>query len=147
MKHSSPYLPKGDCVHRGLYRVLARNIKLAVYNETVGEFLGIREKFGNRFVDGEKHWDEKYFATCKPVELLPDQLPVDIEPIERLPGLVCITCGEPVQEEMDMETKSYPHLSATQCEEKYGCYRGNRALFDWLEKMAEKYLVNEPEAV
>lgn len=40
-----------------LYRVDARNFKLAVYDGD-GGFIGVRHKFGGRFLDTERHWDE-----------------------------------------------------------------------------------------
>lgn len=50
------------------------------------EFIGIRTKFGSRYLDGEEHWDEgPPYGTCTPVELLPDELPADIHAAEFLP--------------------------------------------------------------
>lgn len=65
------------CQHRKLYRLLARNIKIGVWNDERQEFLGIREKFGSRFIDSENHWDAPNFATACPLEVI-GELPEDI---------------------------------------------------------------------
>ena len=45
-----------DCVKGRLYRFRARNFNLGVFDGKKG-FIGIREKFGSRFLDTEYHWD------------------------------------------------------------------------------------------
>lgn len=73
-----PYLPREACKHRHLYRIQSRNLPLGVWNETTKGFVGIRLKFGSRYLFEEYHWDEPEFATAKPTELL-EPLPDDIE--------------------------------------------------------------------
>lgn len=85
-------IPIEKCVNRKLYKLLARNIKIGVYQREPKHpsvatpespewyhFYGIREKFGNRFVDAENHWDAKEFASCCPMEEigeLPDHISI-----------------------------------------------------------------------
>jgi len=69
-----------DLQDRKLYRLLARNIKIGVWNAARQEFLGIREKFGRRFIDAELHWDAPAFATAAPIEVLgelPEHIALD----------------------------------------------------------------------
>ena len=63
--------------HRWLYRLLARNIKIGVWDADKQEFLGIRTKFGGRYIDSENHWDAKHFATACPMEEM-EELPAEI---------------------------------------------------------------------
>ena len=45
-----------DCIEGRLYRFRARNFKSGIYDGK-GGFIGIREKFGNRYLFTEFHWD------------------------------------------------------------------------------------------
>lgn len=139
MRQAAEYIPKEACVHRRLYRVLARTFGIGVYNIATSGFCGIREKFGQEYVFEEYHWDCEQFASCKPVELLPETLPVDIEPIEHLPILVCTDCLQPMDPSVPMSKEGDRHLEPTECTGRYGKYRSNQALFDWLRKMELKY--------
>jgi hypothetical protein len=68
--------------HRWLYRLLARNIKIGVWDADHQEFLGIRTKFGDRYIDSENHWDAEHFATACPMEEigeLPDNISLSEE--------------------------------------------------------------------
>lgn len=66
-----------DLQDRKLYRLLARNIKIGVWEAVSQQFLGIRTKFDSRFIDGEYHWDAPAYATACPLEVI-GQLPDDI---------------------------------------------------------------------
>lgn len=71
------YIPLEQCETGCVYRVNARNFKLAVFDGV--SFIGIREKFGNRFLDSENHWDAPDFATCKPIEKTEHRVPESIK--------------------------------------------------------------------
>lgn len=45
-----------DCIKGHIYRLKSRNLSFGVFNGKDG-FIGIREKFGDRFLDTEYHWD------------------------------------------------------------------------------------------
>lgn len=75
-KQQASYIPLPECQERKLYRLLARNISIGVFNPEQG-FIGIRTKFGSRFLDSENHWDAPEFATAKPVEVI-GELPAEI---------------------------------------------------------------------
>jgi hypothetical protein len=70
------YILLEDCEVGCVYRVEARNFKLAVFDGK--SFIGIREKFGNRFLDSENHWDAPDHATCKPIEKTEHRAPEEI---------------------------------------------------------------------
>lgn len=59
----------------------SRNLSHAVFNGETG-FIGIRLKFGSRFLDTEYHWDMGApHGTLRPLEDL-GLIPDDIEPVE-----------------------------------------------------------------
>lgn len=78
-----PYLPREECKDRHLYRIASRNLPIGVWRSETKSFVGIRLKFGARFLDEENHWDEPAYATAKPLELL-----------EPLPDGIALTVSE-----------------------------------------------------
>jgi hypothetical protein len=57
-----------DCVERAIYRLSSRNLSVGVYNGK-GGFIGIRTKFGSRYLDTEYHRDTGApFGTVTPFE-------------------------------------------------------------------------------
>lgn len=69
-----------ECQTRRLYRVSSRNLTYGVYDGDTG-FVGIRTKFGNRFLAREYHWDTgRPFGTVLPREDtgidVPESIPV-----------------------------------------------------------------------
>lgn len=71
-----------DCKERYLYRIHSRNLKLGVFHSK-GAFLGIREKFGSRYLFDEYHWDQgPPFGTVKPLQEL-NRVPDEVGAIER----------------------------------------------------------------
>lgn len=80
MPHPGPdMLPLSECKPRWLYYIDSRNLSMGVYNAENKGFIGIRTKFGARFLDTEFHWDTgEPFGTAIPYEAL-EQIPDDIE--------------------------------------------------------------------
>ena len=59
------WIPVTHCKRGYIYQVEARNLTpLAVFGDEV--FVGIRAKFGSRFLDTELHWDA-FNGSCKPL--------------------------------------------------------------------------------
>lgn len=57
-----------DCKKGYLYKIDCRNLELGVFNGETG-FIGIRTKFGNRYLFTEYHWDQGApFGTVNPME-------------------------------------------------------------------------------
>lgn len=70
-----------ECVKGHLYKVNSRNLELAVFDGETG-FTGIREKFGDRFLFKEYHYDTGVpYGTVRPQEDL-GPIPEGIEPFE-----------------------------------------------------------------
>ena len=67
-----------DCQHRKLYKLIARNIVIGVFNKEDQAFYGIRTKFNARYIDSENHWDAPAYATCCPMAVI-GELPENIE--------------------------------------------------------------------
>lgn len=80
-KHDSIELDQ--CVHGGLYRIFSRNLSLGVFNEGSKGFIGVREKFGDRYLFTEYHFDTGApHGTVFPKELL-EMIPDSMEISER----------------------------------------------------------------
>lgn len=56
--YRNPNLPKlEDMIHRRVYKIHCRNLAYGVWNEHAKGFIGIRTKFGDRFLFTEYHYD------------------------------------------------------------------------------------------
>ena len=73
------YLPRESCIKGHLYRIHSRNLSTGVFDGISG-FIGIREKFGSRYLFREYHWDNgPPFGTVKPQEdlgAIPEGIPL-----------------------------------------------------------------------
>lgn len=68
-----------NCKDRSIYTLNSRNLVLGVFREETKGFIGIRYKFGNRYLFEEYHWDTGVpYGTAKPLKLL-ELLPADID--------------------------------------------------------------------
>jgi hypothetical protein len=64
-------IPLNECIHGGLYRIDSRNLSIGVFDEKAQGYVGIREKFGARFLFTEYDWDTgPPFGTATPKEFL-----------------------------------------------------------------------------
>jgi hypothetical protein len=146
----SNVIPKTACKDRTLYRIRSRNLLLGVFREATGGFLGIREKFGSRFVFEEYHYDNgPPFGTVRPEEELQETLPEAIQNREGL-GTACSVCGKPTESHETREAGKiihgwWAHVDGTKCEDMHGVHVSNAALFTWLEAMEKKYVPENAE--
>lgn len=127
-----------DCVHRKLYLLDARNLKIGVYDAGSQVFIGIRTKFGSRFLDREFHWDAPMNATCCPMKVI-GELPEELTPVVYFPGTQCGNCKALVEFRRFDETDpiirgAWHHLADTDCVEVRPYAINNIELFNWLEK-------------
>ncbi len=77
------YIPLPLCQLGRVYSLHSRNLAIGVYDGANG-FIGIREKFGDRYLFTERHYDEGApFGTVRPIREIAI-LPADIEPSERI---------------------------------------------------------------
>ena len=78
------WIPLKDCVQGGLYKIDSRNLDIGIFNKESEEFIGIRTKFGDRYLFTEYHWDTGApYGTVKPVELL-EMYPNDLDENEEM---------------------------------------------------------------
>lgn len=71
-------IPLSECVDRCLYRIRSRNLTLGVFRQATGGFIGIRTKFGHRYLFEEYHNETSmHSGTVSPQELI-RELPSDI---------------------------------------------------------------------
>lgn len=63
------YLTIAECQDGNLYLISSRNLALGVFRADVAGFIGIRTKFGNRFLFTEFHYDTGApFGTVFPIK-------------------------------------------------------------------------------
>lgn len=63
------YLKKEELEAGKAYEVTARNFSIAIW--TGEDFVGLRYKFGDRFLDHEMHWDDHVrHGTVRPLRKL-----------------------------------------------------------------------------
>lgn len=78
---SEAYILLPQCKRGYLYRIHSRNLEFGVYDGNEG-FIGIRTKFGARFLFTEYHWDQgPPHGTVKPMEEC-GPIPRDIKLVE-----------------------------------------------------------------
>jgi hypothetical protein len=84
----------GELQRGTVYRLQSRNLACGVWNGKDG-FIGIRTKFGGRFLDMEIHWDlSETIGTAQALEALstiPESISLDISL-----GTECGNCHKPV---------------------------------------------------
>jgi hypothetical protein len=83
-ENNDPFIPIYECQDRGVYRIIGRSIyDIGVFDQKNGEFIGVREKFGDLFLFSEEHWDMGApHGTVKPKEKMGD-LPNEISITDR----------------------------------------------------------------
>lgn len=81
MKKPSKWLAMSRCKEGVIYEIFSRNLPFGVYSKAKRGFIGIREKFGNRFLFTERHWNTGTpFGTAKPVKrigIVPKRIPLE----------------------------------------------------------------------
>lgn len=140
-------IPAEECKARQLYRANTRNFgPVAVFTPERNGFIGIRTKFGQRFLDVEYHWHNKEFATARPWEELAEMLPAEIE-LRTAFAMACKNCGTDVEwregpgktEEGKLYLGKWGHLTEAPCGDCSPISKSNKPLFDWLLEMESKY--------
>jgi hypothetical protein len=64
------YIPLGDLVDGDIYTLRSRNLRIGIYQADAKAFIGIRRKWGSRFLDQELHWDVgEPYGTARPIKL------------------------------------------------------------------------------
>jgi len=85
-------IPIDQMIPRGVYKIKCRNLSYGVWNPNDKGFIGIREKFGDRFLFTEYHYDTGVpYGTVREAEFV-SMLPDHILLAER----ECFECGIPM---------------------------------------------------
>ena len=134
------YIPIAECKNGGLYRIHSRNLRLGVFVEAQGGFIGIREKMGYEYLFTEYHWDTGApYGTVQPVELLEE---CTITPIQETLHIVDSKTKRVVEFESKhqggngwffKDTGESGDIMPESIE--------NKDLFDWLEAKEKQYCV------
>lgn len=111
-----------EYIDRRLYRLRSRNLSAGVYAANLGEFIGIRDKMGDRYLFGEG-------PTVSVAEDTGIDAPEGMA-IRALFGPLCKECGRPAR--FDRDVLRWYHVDDDTLAP--GCtWRTNPDLFDWLD--------------
>ncbi len=128
------YIKMDDLENRSVYELRSRNLKLGVWDEERKGFIGIRTKFGARFLFTEYHWDCESFATAQPLNKI-TRIPEDVPLLETLPT-ICNNCKVQVKFEKHLDSSGWVHLDdTTTCDNIDPVRPRNEKLFSFLEKL------------
>ena len=118
---SGNYIPLSECQGRYLYEIDSRNLSIGVYNPDTKGFIGIRTKFGDRYLFTEYHWDtgSPPYGTVQPIERTDLQVPVHIQLWEHYPQCFCGYCGARIKYEED--DKKWEHYHMDSLDDKLEC--------------------------
>lgn len=145
------YIDIDEMQERGVYEIRSRNLKVGVWSPKSQGFIGVREKFGERYLFTEYHYDTGApHGTASPMQLI-TMLPDGIEVKEREddPDELC-NCGRATYWKPDSPLKEYPGVrhhkddnsplwgeGAEEGHIKYAAPQ-NKLLFDFLEGLDDK---------
>ena len=143
-----------NCKDRYLYKIASRNLAYGVFDITQNGFIGIREKFGSRYLFVEYHWDTgEPFGTVSPIHVL-DPLPENIAccdelgTLDKLTGRPFITKFESLPDGTNKRHKFFtdvePYEAIPESQETHGVIIHNDALFDWLDSKEKEYAGLQP---
>ena len=129
-------LPLAACVTGHVYRLHSRNLTLGVFNGQTG-FLGLREKFGQRYLFCEYHQETGApFGTVRPLEDL-GPIPADLAIVESL-GSIDRRNGRRVAFDRPVADgdRGWYYTETGEADQKIEPQGlSNKRLFDWLEAL------------
>lgn len=130
------YIALEDCKDRFLYRLRSRNLGLGVFNKKTNGFVGIREKFGDRYLATEYHYDTGApYGTACPLEEL-EEAPAGLEIVDLLEGTVDGVTGRMVAFDntiVDGTKRGWYFVDTGEVDEKIRPYAiSNAKLKEWL---------------
>lgn len=131
-------MPIDQMEPRRVYFLRSRNLLVGAWNPVTKGFIGVREKFGRRYLFTEYHWDTGApFGTACPVEPAGDLcVPADTLLAESLPSTWCGDFDGD-REVVHVKDAGWFHADDnTQC--RSATSRGNTALFDLLDPLDTK---------
>jgi len=132
----SDYIALADCENGFLYKINSRNLAYGVFQAKEQGFIGVREKFGDRYLFTEYHWDTGApCGTVRPLIKL-EKLPDDIEVAETIEWTDEVT-GRPIYFEKSVLDggKGWCFKDTGETDKSISPQgKDNQKLFDWLEK-------------
>lgn len=131
----SAYLPPAECKRGHVYRLSSRNLAFGVFApEKENGFIGIRDKFGSRYLFTEHHWDNGApYGTAKPLEDMGPLKDPHIALLDTLPT-ACGYCGERLEFKRDLEDAHWEHITGDgSCTKPYPVGGTNHPLYQALE--------------
>ena len=135
MFRHSDTIPIDNCERGRVYLIRARNLKVAIYDGNKG-FIGIRTKFGDRYLFTEFHWDQgEPYGTACPLEEYQDCLPEGIELTTTL-GTIDKHTRRPVAFDRPVADggRGWFFVDTDEASEDIRAFDlCNQPLFDWLE--------------
>ena len=151
------YIPLSECVKGFVYLINSRNLGLGVFDGK-GGFIGVREKFGDRYLFTEYHWDTGVpYGTVHPLEKLcqlPAEIPVSedehhcpesadwaTDPITKLPRPSIrrdLRTGEAAHGTRQGFVDEWADTKERLPDKLYPYIRGNTKLKKWLEDFDAK---------
>jgi hypothetical protein len=109
-------IPLTECKDRAVYRLRSRSLDFGVFVAATKGFIGIREKFGNKYLFTEYHYDTgPPIGTAKPLELLDFELDPRIQLKECYDGSFCMWCGNKVRWTGPPAPAPWEHLDPADC--------------------------------
>ncbi len=144
MSHIETMINLSECKKRSVYKLLSRNLSFGVFDGKT-RFIGIRTKFGRKFLDTEDHWDTgPPFGTARPEEDIGVTVPEEISlhvcenegiPIDKITGRD-ISFDRPISnggKGWFFKDTGESNINISPI------YLENRKLFEFLEKMENIY--------
>lgn len=149
------FIPVADLEHGRAYRIKSRNLRVGFWNADKDGFVGVREKFGDRYLFTEHQWRERG-GTANALEAL-DVYAGDI-PVQEHIGLMCRFCDTPIEqiwEDAEREDGTVwkkcvgdRHLEDTDCvpeESHFGYWKMNKPLFDLIDELDQWFVIQQRE--
>lgn len=125
-------IPMEECIPRRIYWLNCRNLGLGVYDGEEG-FIGIRTKFGSRYLFTEYHWDQgPPYGTVRGQEDTGVDLPDNI-PLKEHLGTVGRISRRPAHFEEDKGWWVYDDDGARLDDGDAACFVRNAKLFEFLD--------------
>jgi len=134
-------IPFEQLVKGCVYKLHARNLDFAVFDGRA--FLGIREKFGSRYLAQEYYADGRMFGTAIPKEVVgqvPEGIPLTKDDEEF--GTRDEKTGRPVafDKPVDEGGKGWYFVDTGEASKDiWPCSRENQKLFDFLDRFEEEH--------
>ncbi len=129
-----------QCKKRRVYKLISRNLSFGVFDGKT-RFIGVRTKFGRRFLDTEDHWDTgPPFGTARPEEdigiIVPEEIILHVHENEGI-AMDKITGRDVSFDKPTSEGgKGWFFTDTGESDDNiYPIFIENRKLFEFLEKI------------